>query len=159
MLTDPEKKLILDSWRLVVPIAETAADLFYQRLFELGPEYRPLFKEDLVAQKRKLVTMLSFVVKSMDWLDDRWKDEVDPDEDLCLVVLAMGRRHTALYHVPDASYATVGEALLWTLEQGLGQAFTPEVRAAWTKLYGVVATTMKMGGRASRVEMRLGEVA
>ena len=159
MLTDAEKKAILESWRLVVPIAETASDLFYGRLFELAPEVRSLFKEDLADQKRKLVTMLSFIVKSIDWMDDRWNDEVHPEDDLCFVVLAMGRRHSNLYGVPDGSYAAVGEALLWTLEQGLADAFTPEVRAAWTKLYGLVATTMKMGAHASRVETRLGEVA
>lgn len=159
MLTEAERKAVLDSWRLVVPIAETAADLFYGRLFELAPEYRPLFAEDLGPQKRKLVTMLQFVVKAMDWTDDRWKDDVDPESDLCFVVLAMGRRHAALYHVPDAAYAPVGEALLWTLEQGLGAAFGPDVRAAWTKLYGLVATTMKLGAKAARVELDLGKVA
>jgi hemoglobin-like flavoprotein len=159
MLTDPEKKAVLGSWRLVVPIADTAADFFYQRLFELAPEYRALFGEDLAAQKRKLVTMFSFIVKAMDWLDEDWKDEVGPEEDLCFVVLALGRRHANLYKVPDAAYETVGEALLWTLDQGLGQAFTPEVKEAWTKLYGLVATTMKVGARASRLETRLGEVA
>jgi len=159
MLTDLERKTILESWRRVVPIAETAADLFYGRLFEIAPEYRALFPEDLTAQKRKLVTMLSFVVKSMDWSDERWRDEVDPEQDLCLVVLAMGRRHAVLYRIPEDSYGPVGEALLWTLEHGLGPAFTPEVRAAWTKLYGAVSTTMKVGARSSKVELGLGQVA
>lgn len=159
MLTDSEKKLVLDSWRLVVPIAETAADLFYDRLFAIAPEVRHLFPEDMSKQKRKLVTMLSFVVKALDWTSAEWKADVDADDDLCLVVLAMGRRHAALYHIPDASYAPVGEALLWTLDQGLGQAFTPEVRAAWTKLYGTVATTMKLGARAAKIDLRHGEVA
>jgi hemoglobin-like flavoprotein len=67
------------------------------------------------------------------------------EDDLFLVVLALGRRHTELYSVPDAAYATVGEALLWTLDYGLGKQFTPPVRAAWTKVYGRVSTAMKMG--------------
>lgn len=159
MLTDKEKKAVVESWRLVVPIAETAADLFYRRLFEIRPEYRKMFPEDLDAQKRKLVTMLQFIVKSMDWMADSWQTEVDPEEDLCLVVLAMGRRHAKLYRIPDESYAPVGEALLWTLDQGLGDAFTDDVRDAWTHLYGTVATTMKMGGKAAGVKSGVGHVA
>ena len=145
MLNDAEKKLILNSWRLVVPIKDTAADLFYRRLFELKPSYQELFKSDLVTQKRKLIAMLSFIVKSLDWPDAAWRDTVAEEDDLFLVVLALGRRHSDLYSVPDAAYTTVGEALLWTLDYGLGKEFTPAVRAAWTKVYGLVSTAMKMG--------------
>jgi hemoglobin-like flavoprotein len=145
VLNDAEKKLILNSWRLVIPIQDTAADLFYRRLFELAPSYQPLFKTDLDAQKRKLIAMLAFVVKSLDWPDSAWRDSVAEEDDLFLVVLALGRRHSELYDVPDAAYATVGEALLWTLDYGLGKEFTAPVRAAWTKLYGLVSTAMKMG--------------
>ncbi|MGC4090714.1 MAG: globin domain-containing protein [Polyangiaceae bacterium] len=146
MFTDEEKKAILSSWRLVVPIADTAADSFYKRLFQLRPDYRRLFPEDMSGQKRKLVKMLAFIVKSLDWVDEQWKDEVDPTQDLMLVVLAMGRRHSVLYNIPDESYATVGEALVWTLDYGLGEAFTPTVRNAWIQLYTLVAGTMRMGG-------------
>lgn len=145
MLSDPEKKLILDSWRLVVPIKETAADLFYRRLFELKPAYQHLFKGDMASQKRKLIAMLAFIVKSLDWPDSAWRDDVPEEDDLFLVVLALGRRHSELYNIPDASYDVVGEALLWTLDYGLGKEFTPPVRAAWTKVYGLLATAMKMG--------------
>ena len=159
MLTDQEKSHIVNSFRLVVPIAETAADLFYKRLFEIAPQYRSLFSDDMASQKRKLVVMLSFIVKSIDWKQEEWAAEIDPQDDLALVVLAMGRRHTSLYKIPDESYAHVGEALLWTLDQGLGSAFTDEVREAWTRLYGVLATTMKLGGRAGRLDMSLGKVS
>jgi len=145
VLNDAEKKLILHSWRLVVPIKDTAADLFYRRLFELEPGYRALFKTDLAAQKQKLIAMLAFVVKSLDWPDSAWRDTIAEEDDLFLVVLALGRRHSELYDVPDAAYAAVGEALLWTLDYGLGKEFTPPVRAAWTKIYGLVAMAMKMG--------------
>ncbi|HEX8106578.1 MAG TPA: globin domain-containing protein [Kofleriaceae bacterium] len=145
MLNDAEKKLILNSWRLVVPIKDTAADLFYRRLFELKPAYQQLFKGDMAAQKRKLIAMLAFIVKSLDWPDSAWRDNVAEEDDLFLVVLALGRRHADLYAVPDAAYAAVGEALLWTLDYGLGKEFTPPVRAAWAKIYGLVATAMKMG--------------
>jgi hemoglobin-like flavoprotein len=145
MLDDQQKLLVKDSWRMVVPIAETAADLFYKRLFELRPDYRGFFKGDLNAQKRKLVAMLSFIVKSVDWPDSAWREQVAADQDLFLIVLALGRRHSDLYAIPDSSYDTVGEALLWTLDYGLGKAFTPDVRAAWTQLYTLLALTMKMG--------------
>ncbi len=145
MLNDAEKKLILNSWRLVIPIQDTAADLFYRRLFELQPSYQELFTSDLATQKRKLITMLAFIVKSLDWPDSAWRDNVAEEDDLFLVVLALGRRHAELYVVPDAAYAAVGEALLWTLDYGLGKEFTPPVRAAWAKIYGLVATAMKMG--------------
>lgn len=148
MFTDLEKDAIKRSWRLVIPIAETAADLFYKRLFELRPDYRGLFPADMSTQKRKLVKMLAFIVKAMDWVEADWKDDVDPSEDLMLVVLAMGRRHTNLYRIPDESYATVGEALLWTLDYGLGDAFTPQVKNAWVRLYTLMAQTMRMGSAA-----------
>jgi hypothetical protein len=113
VLNDAEKKLILNSWRLVIPIQDTAADLFYRRLFELQPSYQGLFKSDLATQKRKLIAMLGFVVQSLDWPDAAWRDTVAEEDDLFLVVLALGRRHSELYSVPDAAYASVGEALLW----------------------------------------------
>lgn len=145
MLTDAEKTIIKDSWRLVVPIAETAAELFYKRLFELKPEYRSLFPEDLSGQKRKLIVMLSFIVKSLDWPDSAWREDCDEEDDLFLVMLALGRRHTDLYRVPDASYDAVGSALLWTLDYGLGKKFDDPCRAAWTRVYTLVSTAMKMG--------------
>ena len=148
MFSDGEKETIRKSWRLVVPIAETAADLFYRRLFELRPDYRGLFPAEMSGQKRKLIRMLAFIMKSLDWNDSEWREEVDPMDDLMLVVLAMGRRHSELYRIPRESYAFVGEALIWTLEQGLADAFTPDTRATWVKLYTLVAQTMQMGAVA-----------
>ncbi|MES2510582.1 MAG: globin domain-containing protein [Pseudomonadota bacterium] len=147
MLTDAEKRLLKDTWRLVVPIMETASDLFYRRLFELQPAYRTLFPPDMTAQKRKLMVTLAFVVKSADWPDEAWSEEVAKDDDLFLVVLALGRRHALLYKIPEDAYPVVGEALLWTLNMGLGQAFTDEARAAWSKLYGLLSSIMLMGTR------------
>jgi hemoglobin-like flavoprotein len=145
MITDAEKDVLRRTWKLVVPIADTAADLFYKRLFELRPEYRPLFTGDLGAQKRKLVQMLAFIVKSLDWPDSAWKDTVSAEEDLVLVVLALGRRHKDLYKITDESYAVVGETLLWTLDYGLGKAFDEEARKAWLHVYQLVSTAMRMG--------------
>ncbi len=148
MLTESDRRAVRQSFRLVVPIADTAADLFYKRLFELKPEYRRLFADDIAAQKRKLLRMLAFIVRSLEYKDTEWRDDVPPEQDLMLVVLALGRRHSDLYKIPTESYAVVGEALLWTLDYGLGEAFTQDVRAAWTRLYTLLAQTMRLGATA-----------
>jgi len=148
VLTESDRKAVRQSFRLVVPIADTAADLFYKRLFELKPEYRRLFADDIAAQKRKLLRMLAFIVRSLDYKDTEWRDDVPPEQDLMLVVLALGRRHSDLYRIPSESYAVVAEALLWTLDYGLGEAFTQEVRGAWTRLYTLLAQTMRLGSTA-----------
>jgi len=149
MITEEDKDNIRRTWKLVVPIADTAADLFYKRLFELKPEYRNLFPENLTQQKGKLLRMLAFVVKALDFPESAWREDVSEAEDLLLVLLALGRRHQALYQVPREAYGCVGEALLWTLDYGLGEAFTPAVRAAWTAVYKAVSTTMILSSHAA----------
>ena len=119
------------SFALVLPIADTAAALFYARLFELDPSLRPMFHGDMAEQGRKLMDMLRIAVVSLNRLD-----QIVP------AVQALGRRHVA-YGVRDEHYATVAAALLWTLEQGLGAAFTPEVRDAWVAVYTVLAGVMQ----------------
>jgi hemoglobin-like flavoprotein len=114
----------------VVPIAATAADLFYGRLFEIAPEVRPMFPEDMKEQKVKLMAMLGTAVINLHKLD-----EILP------AVKALGERHKS-YGVTTAHYAPVGAALLWTLEQGLGADFTPDVKAAWTETYTALAGVM-----------------
>ncbi len=159
MLTQQEKQAVVESWRLVVPIKEATADHFFRRLFELQPDYRKLFPDDMLSLKEKFLTMLSFVVKSLDWAEADWDADVDPEDDLALVVLALGRRHTSLYKIPDDSYEPVGEALIWSFDQGLGGAFTDDARGAWTHLYRILANTMRLGGRTAKGEMELGRVA
>jgi len=129
-MTPEQKTLVVNTWKAVEPIADTAATLFYNRLFELDPSLRSLFKPDLGEQKRKLMQTIGFAVSSLGNL-----------ETLVPVVQQLGKRHAG-YHVKDKDYATVGAALLWTLEQGLGPAFTPEVKAAWTEVYTVLSNTM-----------------
>src|SRR5690606_40790389 len=158
MLDQQKRKTIVDSFKLVVPIADTAADLFYRRLFELEPSYRALFSEDMSRQRAKLVTMLAFIVKALDFRDEQWREDVSENEDLFYVLLALGRRHAELYKIPDESYAVVGEALLWALDYGLGEAFSEDVREAWADVYGAISMTMKMGVR-SKVEIDRGRVA
>jgi len=120
------------SWTLVVPVADTVAARFYERLFALDPTLRPLFVHtDPASQRRKLVQTLAVVVAAIDDLSR-----------LLPAVEALGRRHTA-YGVTDAHYATVGEALLWTLERGLGDTFDDATRGAWAAAYGLLATAMQ----------------
>lgn len=117
------------------PIAEQAAKLFYDRLFALDPALKPLFKGDLVEQGRKLLATLKVAVNGLTKLD-----KIVP------VVRDLGARHAG-YGVRDGHYDTVGAALLWILEQGLGDAFTEEVRNAWAATYSLVADVMKDAAR------------
>jgi hemoglobin-like flavoprotein len=121
---------VKSSFALVVPIADQAGMLFYRRLFELDPSLRPLFKGDIAEQSKKLMQMITVAVNGLDRLDS-----------IVPAVEALGVRHVG-YGVTDAHYDTVATALLWTLEQGLGDRFTPAAREAWTEAYGLLATTM-----------------
>ena len=130
-MTPKQVELVQTSWEKCVPIADQAAALFYGRLFELDPNLKPMFKSDIKEQGKKLMTMITVAVRG---LNDLGK--------LVPAVEDLGRRHVG-YGVKDEHYTTVGSALLWTLEQGLGSAFTPEVKEAWTTTYTVLANTMK----------------
>lgn len=123
--------LVQSSFAKVRPISEAAADLFYQRLFELDPSLRSLFKGDMNEQGRKLMHMLMMIVGGLTKLDQ-----------LIPAVQALGRRYAG-YSVKPEQYTTVGSALLWTLEKGLGDDFTPDVKEAWTQAYTLLANVMK----------------
>ena len=129
-MTPQQINLVQSSFKKVVPIAGTAADLFYGRLFEIAPEVRSMFPEDMREQKTKLMTMLGTAVSNLHRLDT-----------ILSAVKDLGQRHKG-YGVTAAHYAPVGAALLWTLEQGLGAEFTPEVEAAWTETYTALAGAM-----------------
>jgi len=139
MVTNTQKVLVQESFAAVMPIADDAAALFYRRLFELDPSLQRMFKGDMTEQRRKLVQMLTAAVKGLDRLDQ-----------LVPVVEELGRRHVG-YGVANAHYDTVGAALLWTLEKGLGNAFTPEVKDSWIAVYGLLAGTMKNAAKESLV--------
>ena len=139
MVTNTQKVLVQESFAAVMPIADDAAALFYRRLFELDPSLKRMFKGDMTEQRRKLVQMLTAAVKGLDRLDQ-----------LVPVIEELGRRHVG-YGVADAHYDTVGAALLWTLEKGLGNAFTPEVKDSWIAVYGLLAGTMKNAAKESLV--------
>jgi hemoglobin-like flavoprotein len=129
-LSDYDVSLVQSSWLAVKPIAETAATIFYDRLFALDPALRGLFPDDLREQKKKLMATLDFAVLAL-----------KKPEALLPAVRMLGQRHVG-YGVTAEHYGTVGAALLFTLEQGLGGAFTSEVRSAWTKTYSTLSNTM-----------------
>lgn len=130
-LTPYKVKLVQDSFAKVVPIADQAAEIFYGKLFELDPSLKSLFSGDMVQQGKKLMNMIGTAVSG---LTDLGK--------IVPAVQDLGRRHTG-YGVTDQMYDTVGTALLYTLETGLGDAFTSQVKGAWTEVYTVLSTTMK----------------
>jgi len=128
----PEKiDLVQSTFKQVVPIADAAADIFYDRLFEIAPDTRGLFPEVMTDQKKKLMQMIGVAVNGL-----RDLDAIVP------AVQELGARHKG-YNVTAAHYDSVGAALLFTLDKGLGEAFTPEVEEAWTETYGLLAGVMK----------------
>lgn len=124
-------QLVQESWAKVFPISDAAAALFYERLFELEPSVRPLFKADISEQKKKLMQTLSVAVDGLTNL-----------EKLVPVLQGLGVRHAG-YMVQEHHYDVVGEALLWTLREGLGDEFNSDVETAWTQVYTLVADVMK----------------
>jgi hemoglobin-like flavoprotein len=134
-MTPQQISIVQDSFRKVLPIADTAASMFYARLFELDPSLRKLFKGDMKKQGMMLMSMIASAVRGL----------TDPNA-LIPVLHALGRRHTG-YGVVDAHYTTVAEALIWTLEQGLGDAFDARTREAWIAAYSMMASVMQQGGR------------
>lgn len=133
----PEKIAIVQStFKAVVPISDTAAELFYGKLFSLDPALKPLFKGDMKTQGRKLMQMIGTAVNGLDNLGA-----------LVPAVESLGKRHVG-YGVKPEHYDAVGTALLWTLEKGLQEAFTPEAKAAWTETYLTLAGVMKKAAYA-----------
>jgi hemoglobin-like flavoprotein len=139
MMTPEAVTHVQNSWAKIEPIADQAAVMFYSRLFEVYPEIRPMFRGDMEAQGRKLMAMITLAVNSLNNLDD----VIQPIKD-------MGARHAG-YGVKPGDYDKVADALLWTLGEGLGDDFTPEVKAAWVEVYTVLADTMKRGAAEQAV--------
>jgi hemoglobin-like flavoprotein len=130
-MTSRQVALVRGSWKAVRPISDRAAELFYDRLFQLDPGLRSMFRGDMAAQGRKLMVMIDTVVGRLDRLGE-----------LVPAVQALGQRHAG-YGVRDEHYAIVGTALLDTLRVGLGDAFDAEVEEAWATAYGTLAGVMK----------------
>jgi hemoglobin-like flavoprotein len=129
-MTPDQVKLVQRSFAKVVPIADKAATVFYDRLFETAPEVKPLFHGDMAEQRRKLMATLSAVVAGLSNL-----------ETVLPAASALAKRHVG-YGVKPEHYAQVGSALLWTLERGLGDGWTSDLAAAWTAAYGTLSGFM-----------------
>jgi nitric oxide dioxygenase len=134
-MTPEQIQLVRLSFVKVMDIKAAAGRMFYDRLFKIAPEVRPMFKNDIGAQADKLMETLGVAISALK----------NPAA-LSPILAQLARRHVN-YGVRDEHYDKVGEALLWTLENGLGEGFTPEVKKAWADLYGQVAATMKQAGR------------
>lgn len=141
-MTPEQIRLVRSTYSQVDAIADQAADLFYDRLFTIAPGVKPLFKNDMRTQGRMLMSSIGLVVRNL-----------DHPEKILPMVEKMGQRHNA-YGAKPEHYPVVGEALLWTLEQGLGNAFTPEVKDAWAAAYGLLSQLMidaQLGGAKAKV--------
>lgn len=132
-MTPEQKNIVQETWAAVVPIQEKAAELFYGRLFSEYPEIKPLFKGDMQEQGEKLMKMIDQAVSSLDNLEPL----IDP-------LKAAGKAHKG-YGVAKADYDKVGACLLWTLEQGLGDAYNPAVQEAWGETYNTLSSVMIEG--------------
>src|SRR5215475_13959819 len=130
-MTPYQIELVQSSFNLIRAEIESAAMVFYNRLFQLDPSLRAMFHQPQQEQARKLAHVLTVVVSSL-----------SRPETILPVVQELGRRHVT-YEVQPKHYVTVGDALLWTLQAGLGDAFTQEVREAWTAAYLFLASTMQ----------------
>jgi hemoglobin-like flavoprotein len=129
-MTPDQVTLVQDSFAKVAPIADQAAVLFYDRLFEIAPQVRTMFPDDMKEQRRKLMATLAVVVNGLSNL-----------ELILPAASALATRHVA-YGAKAEHYPVVGSALLWTLEKGLGEGWTPDVAAAWTAAYGTLSGFM-----------------
>ena len=129
-MTLEEVKLVQQSFAQVAPIAEQAAAMFYDRLFEIAPAVRPMFPSDMAEQRRKLMATLTVVINGLNDLD-----AVLP------AASALAKRHVD-YGVTPEHYDKVGEALLWTLQQGLGPQWSGDLATAWATTYATLSRFM-----------------
>ena len=132
-------RIVQATWVRLLPIKDSAAQLFYDRLFETDPSLRPLFRGDMREQREKVMQVIDAAVNGLSRL-----------ERITAAIQDLGRRH-ASYGVKDHDYDTVGTALLWALDKTLGVEFTPEAKRAWATVYDVLATTMREAAATSRV--------
>jgi nitric oxide dioxygenase len=131
-MTTHDINLVQKSWASVATIdMETVGSLFYNRLFEIAPDVKPMFSRSSMAeQSRKLLSMLSYVMAKLDKLDDILDE-----------VAKLAKRHVQ-YGVKESHYTAVGAALLWTLEKGLGELWNEELKASWVKTYAILSGAM-----------------
>ncbi len=137
-MTPEQVTLVQESFQKVLPIKDKAAEIFYDRLFELNPALRSIFPDDLTEQRKKLMAALATVVSGL----------AQPDT-ILPSVQELGVRHIN-YGAKATDYGTVGEALIWTFEQGLGEDFTPAVRDAWIAAYTLLSNVMIEAAESSK---------
>ncbi|MEO5888594.1 MAG: globin family protein [Ferruginibacter sp.] len=142
-MTTKNIELVKESWQLVAQIdMEIVGGLFYGRLFEIAPEVKPMFnRSPIPEQSKKLLTMLSYVISKLDKLDEILDE-----------VAKLARRHTK-YGVADEHYIAVGDALLWTLQKGLGEHWNEELNTAWTDIYGLLSAAMISAQKNENVQV------
>ena len=129
-MTPDQVALVQDSFKKVVPVSDVAAELFYGRLFEIAPDVKPMFKGDMKEQGRKLMATLGVIVTGLTRL-----------ETVLPAASALAKKHLS-YGVKAEHYPIVGGALLWTLEKGLGDAWSPDLADAWGTAYGTLSGYM-----------------
>jgi nitric oxide dioxygenase len=129
-MTPEQIKLVQQSFAQVAPIADQAAIMFYDRLFEIAPAVKPLFRGDMAEQRGKLMATLAAVVGGLGNI-----------ESILPTASALAKRHIG-YGVKPEHYASVGEALLWTLQRGLGPGWTEDTAAAWRAAYATLSGFM-----------------
>ncbi len=129
-MTPDQVTLVQQSFAKVAPISEAAAVMFYDRLFEVVPSVKPMFPTDMKEQRKKLMATLAVVVNGLSNL-----------ESVLPAASALAKRHVG-YGAKAEHYPVVGGALLWTLEKGLGDGWTPDVAEAWTAAYGTLSGFM-----------------
>jgi nitric oxide dioxygenase len=141
-MTPDQVKAIQESFTKVVPISEQAATLFYGRLFEIAPKVQPLFRGDMTEQGRKLMATLAVVVSGLGNLNS-----------ILPAASALAKRHVD-YGVKASDYEPVGAALIWTLERGLGDQWTPDLAVAWRSAYRLLSEFMigEAYGRSAAAE-------
>jgi len=147
-VTPDQIAAVRESFAKVVPISEQAATLLYGRPFEIAPAVKPLLRGDMTEQGRKLIATLNVVVTGLANV-----------ESLLPAASALAKRHAG-YGVKAADYQPVAAALLWTLERGLGEQWTPQLAAAWTEAYAILANFMisEGYGRMSLPEIQTADV-
>ena len=129
-MTPDQVKLVQQSFAKVAPISEAAAVLFYDRLFEIAPQVKAMFPADMTEQRRKLMATLAAVVNGLGDLPS-----------ILPAASTLAKRHVG-YGAKAEHYPVVGAALLWTLEKGLGDGWTPQIAEAWTTAYGTLSGYM-----------------
>lgn len=143
-MKEEQIKVLRKSWSQVTPLGDAAAELFYDRLFKIDPGAQSLFGGTNFSQQyRNLLQAINYVVQNVDKVDV-----------LMPVLSGLGQRH-ATYGVRDEHYDSVGEALIWTLEQGLGDQWSAEVRDVWCDAYNTVSTVMKHAANDAMQQSRL----